>query len=84
MTTMGDAVMASAGLTAKTIHDTAEWAEITVHFPGGGHCKAEGRVRFTAGVDGKEGSVWIGNVCLKESTPIVDYQKDDEYGVFYF
>jgi len=82
-TTMKDDAVKASALTAKTIHAISEWAEITVHFPNGGHCKAEGRVRFSAGVDGKEGCVWIGNVCLKETTPVVDYGKNDEYGVFY-
>lgn len=81
---MENAVKAMVEVTAKSIYTTSEWAEVTVHFPGGGHVRAEGRVRLTEDPDPtREGSVWVGNVCLKESTSVVDYQKNDEYGVFF-
>ena len=66
-----------AKITARTLYDTTKWAEVTVHFPGGG------RLRRTVSQSGNNPSIWIADICLPEDTPMYDYQKDDEYGVFY-
>lgn len=70
-------------ISAKTLYDTRSWAEVTVHFPGGGHVRTAGRIRRTVSQSGNNPSIWINNICLPEDTPLYDYQKDDEYGVFY-